>query len=294
MLNKPIVVLGAPRSGTTFLSNLLKHHPDVYLAQEPRILWKYGNDGKSDLLHVGDARPEVRSHIQREFGRLVETHGASRLVEKTPSNCLRVGFVNEILPDCKVVHIIRDGVQSVLSIRDFWMRCSTGIDSRRLLQRIREMQLKQAPYYMRELTRRALGNIVPGLVGAPVWGPRLPGLDQMARDMDLLELCAMQWRTCVEMACRDGRSLPAERYTECRLENIGEDELIEIMQFCELDPAEEVLQEYHRAFDASQPSGRTGKASAADIERVQSLIAPTMSWLKQLEPCERHRMALCC
>lgn len=293
MLRKPIVVLGSPRSGTTLLSNLLKHHPDVYLAEEPRFVWKYGNDGKSDLMHVRDARPEVRSHIQKEFARQVAENGAERLVEKTPSNCLRVDFVNEVLPDCIFVHILRDGTESVLSICDYWRRYSTGIIPRKLVQRLKEVQLRQAPYYFREFTRRALGQFAPGMMGSPAWGPRLPGIDQMYRDMDLLEICALQWRTCVEMACRVGRSLPEGRYTECRLEELCEEELIQIMQFCELEPAEEVIDQYHRVFDSSQPTRRTVEASQEDIDRVRELIAPTTVWLERLEPHCLHRAALC-
>lgn len=293
MLRKPIVVLGSPRSGTTLLSDLLGHHPDVYLAEEPRLLWKYGNDKKSDLLHARDARPEVRNHIQKEFSRLVAVNGASRLVEKTPSNSLRVDFVNEILSDCIFVHILRDGTQSVLSILDCWRRYSSGVIKRKLVQRLKEMQLRQAPYYFREFARRALGQFAPSFMGSPAWGPRLPGIDQMYRDMDLLEICVLQWRTCVEMACRVGRSLPEGRYTECRLEELCEEELIDIMHFCELEPSEKVLDEYRRKFDSSRPSGRTSNATEEEIDRVRELIAPTTVWMEGLEPHCPHRAALC-
>jgi len=292
MLRKPIVILGSPRSGTTLLSNLLKFHSEVYLAEEPRILWKYGNDGKSDLLHAKDARTEVCSHIRNEFSRQIAEHGATRLVEKTPSNCLRVNFVDRVLEDCIFVHIVRDGVQSVLSIRDFWTRHSTGMKPQRIFQRLRELELRQAPYYFREFSRRALGQFAPGMVGPPTWGPRLPGIEQMYRDMDLLELCAAQWRSCVEMACRDGRSLPEGRYTECRLEELCEEELIQIMDFCELEPSRVVLDEYRRIYDPSVPRGRTVNATPDEIDRVEELIAPTTTWLARLSPMDIHRMAM--
>ena len=33
-------------------------------------------------------------------------------------------------------------------------------------------------------------------------------VEQMARDLDPLEVAAWQWRMCVETACREGRALP--------------------------------------------------------------------------------------
>lgn len=43
LLTTPIVIVGAPRSGTTLLGLVLKAHPQLHLIEEPRILWKYGN-----------------------------------------------------------------------------------------------------------------------------------------------------------------------------------------------------------------------------------------------------------
>ena len=36
-------------------------------------------------------------------------------MNKAPSNIFRIDFINEIFPDCKIVHIIRDGRDNILS-----------------------------------------------------------------------------------------------------------------------------------------------------------------------------------
>jgi len=280
LLQRPIVILGAPRTGTTLLSSLLSHHPDLYFAPEPRILWKYGNDRKSDVLQAGDARPDVRDHIRREFAKQIRAAGKKRLLEKTPSNSLRVEFVDRVLPDCYFVHVMRDGLQSVLSIRKYWEQHSTGVKPERVLHRLREMRLRQMPHYAREFLRRALAPRLGGAVGPAVWGPRLPGMDQMLRDMGLLETCAMQWRMCVERACSAGRALPPNRYMECRLEDIGEPMLRRIMQFCQLPHSNEVLAAFQTHFDPSQPGGRTIHADPAEMELVTRLIEPTKVWVE--------------
>ena len=288
LLRRPIIVLGAPRSGTTLLSGVLEAHPDLYLANEPRILWKYGNDGKSDALRPQDARPEVVAHIRAELAARIRKAGKTRLVEKTPSNSLRVGFLEAVLPDAIYLHVMRAGVESVLSIRTFWGRHATGVPTNMLRKRLKELSLRQAPHYAKEFARRALGKMMPGAVGPAVWGPRPPGIEQMARDLDPLEVAAWQWRMCVEHACRVGRTLPAERYTECRLEDIGEELLDRLMQFADLDPAEEVFAAFRERFDDSQPARRTKSAEGEEIDYVRSLIEPTEQWLASTPLVSRH------
>lgn len=289
LLQRPIVVIGSPRSGTTLLSQLLLHHPQVYLANEPRILWKYGNDRCSDLLTTEHATGPIRQEIRTRFASQLREAGKTRLVEKTPSNSLRLSFVDRVLDDAIFVHMVRDGLQSVLSIREFWRNHSTGLPKRELLRRLKEIRPRQVPHYAKEFFRRVAGKWAPAAAGPPVWGPRIPGIEEWVRDRDLLEVCAQQWRLCTEMACREGRQLPPDRYTECQLEDFDLAELNRIMAFCKLEPAEEVTAEFNRKFDKRQPGGRSKEADPADIARVEELIAPTVAWLKTLPSALRHR-----
>ncbi|MEM9186492.1 MAG: sulfotransferase, partial [Planctomycetota bacterium] len=254
-----------------------------------RILWKYGNDARSDLLTPAHATEAVRGEIRARLAERVRGAGRVRLVEKTPSNSLRVGFVDRVLPDCVFIHMLRDGLQSVLSIREYWKNHAAGLPTGKLLTRLREIRPRQAPHYAMEFARRVAGKWAPGAAGAPVWGPRVPGIEQWARDRDLLEVAALQWRMCVELAARDGRRLPADRYTECRLEEFDEAELNRLMAFCGLEPSAEVTEAFHESFDASQPRGRSQVADAADLTRVSDLIAPTVAWLDSLPTADRHR-----
>lgn len=292
LLTRPIVILGAPRSGTTLLSQLLKFHPQVYLANEPRILWKYGNDSKSDALQPGDARPEVVSHIRSEFASQIRAAGRERLVEKTPSNSLRVGFVDRVLPDAIYIHIMREGTESVLSIRKFWEQHATGVGGttrRQIMRRVKEIKLRQVPYYAGEFTRRMMSKVVPSNKPRGVWGPRLPGIQEMVRDLDPLEVAAWQWRMCVEHVCRVGRTLPPERYTESRLEEFDEAEFERLLAFCQLESTPEVKEGFASKFQARPAQARSDAAESDEVKLVRELIAPTTTWLASLEPLARHR-----
>ena len=277
LLARPIIIIGAPRSGTSLLLEVLGSHPRLAVLSEPRITWRFGNDRKSDLLRPEDARPAVRDHIRRRFAAMVREQGAERILEKTPSNALRPGFVDQVFPDCLFLNVTRHGVDASLSIRDAWQRRAgvRGVRRRRWMIRLREIDLRQLPRYGLELLRRAL----PGLVGRGDWGPRLPGMQALMRELDPLELACLQWRMCTEIACQYGRRLPRGRYLELRLEDLTPERLREILAFCGLDDAPEVWESFRRHFDASQASRRRAQVDPAERERILTWIEPTLRWL---------------
>jgi hypothetical protein len=289
LLEKPIVVIGSPRSGTTLLGNLLGAHPLLAHVEEPRLTWRFGNDGKSDMLRPENARPEVCQHIRKTFANAVHKVGRERLVEKTPSNSLRMGFVDRVLPDSIFVHTIRDGVESVLSIRRYWQQHARGVPKAKLLERLKEINLCRAPYYLKEFVRRVMPKTCAGLVGQPVWGPRIPGIDELLKDLDLLEVCCLQWRMCVEQACHYGRQLPPGRYMECRLEEMSPDLLKSVLDFCQLKPTSEVLMGFQEMFDEGSITHRSSDADPRDLEIIHRWIGPTMGWLNQTQPKLVHR-----
>ena len=103
----------------------------------------------------------------------------------------------------------------------------------------------------------------------------------MLKDLELLEVCCLQWRMCVEATCQFGRSLPPQRYFECRLEDMSETLLGEILEFAELDPAAQVWDAFREQFDPSQPARRTPHADADEMETIRRWIEPTVLWLEQ-------------
>lgn len=281
-LDRPIIIIGAPRSGTTLLGKLFAAHPALAYSVEPRLIWRWGNDRKSDLLTVNDARPEVIKSIRGSFDRIVDESGRSRLLEKTPSNALRIPFVDRVFPDARFIHIVRNGFESVLGIRAFWQQSAHGgknVAKGRLQQRLKEIELRRLPFYAKEAVRRYAPAPARKLVGENVWGPRLPGIDALVRDLDKLEVACLQWRWCVELACADGRKLPTDRYFELRLEDLSEDTLNQAVTFAGLSDGEPILQAYRDNFKAEQVSHRSASASDEELAVMTKWMAATNQWL---------------
>ena len=283
-IEKPIFIVGAPRSGTSFLSGVIGRHRDVGFIPEPRLTWRYGNDTKSDMLHVEHARQEVKGHIRKTFAQQLQSQGKSRLVEKTPSNALRVDFIRAVFPDCRIVHIMRHGMDSTLSIRKYWQDYAAGINPTKfrknvIRQRWKELGWSRTPYYAKELMRRVMPSWMSPVAGKPVWGPRIPGLDRLVQDLDLLEVCCLQWRMCVESACYAGRDMPANQYMECRLEDMSADMIQSILRFCDLDEDPSVLAYLQERFDPNKPGARKTQIEPNEKRVILRWIEPTLRWL---------------
>lgn len=261
------------------MSALLEAHPDLHLIGEPRVTWRYGNEKKSDMLSPTDARPEVQDFIRNAFANETRNAGKQRFVEKSPHNSLRVDFVREIYPNARIIHIIRDGRESAVSIRDYWQRFSGGLVRAQVKQRVREIDWRRAPYYAKEVLRRTLPESFSPMVGPRLWGPQIPGMAQLTQELELIEVCAIQWRTCTEAACHQGRRLPAGQYMECRLEDFSRELIEEVLGFCDLSDAAEVWAEYDRRFKQERQGSRKGEASDEDMQLMMNWIAPTLEWL---------------
>lgn len=129
-----IFVVGAPRSGTTWLHQLLAQHPDVATAGESHIF----ADGVSHLLenhrdpdpwmHLSTWLPAseletlVRALCDGVFERLREAQdpSAARVLDKSPNARPYAADLARIYPDATFIHIVRDARDMAGSARDLW------------------------------------------------------------------------------------------------------------------------------------------------------------------------------
>jgi hypothetical protein len=291
LLAKPIIVLGTGRSGMNFLGDTIAQHGSLAVATEPRLIWKHGNDSKSDALRPEDARPEVIAHIRSRFATLVRQQGKNRLIDVTPGNSLRLEFVNRVFPDCQFVHFIRDGVDNVVSMRRFYSVYARTIRPERhkvrdsfVMRRTREIRLRQLPTAAMEVIRHLAPDFLLPLIGPPVLGVRLPGMVAMRREMEMLDVCFQQWRASVEMAAMYGRRLPADRYMECRIEGFSLDDIEEIFAFCNLKTSPEVFEFFKSRFESKRIGVALSDADPDELKYLRDRAEPTMQWLERREP----------
>lgn len=135
-----IFVAGCPRSGTTWLQRLLSCHPKICTGQETHIFdqffmpvhqaWHRSADGSPRKLGLAGYFSEaefqtvLKSFLTSLLHPLVAPLEPGQFfLEKTPSNALHVRAIVEALPDCRIIHVLRDPrdvVASLLAASNSW------------------------------------------------------------------------------------------------------------------------------------------------------------------------------
>ena len=122
------IVIGAcPRSGTTLLRRILDTHSDICCGPESSLLLP-GRPNPAELalgfgLGVEEIRDLMRdTHAQAEFAdRFMAAYAASvgtrRWAEKTPLNIRHLDWIWHHFPKARFIHVIRDGRDTVSSMR---------------------------------------------------------------------------------------------------------------------------------------------------------------------------------
>ena len=120
----PIFVLGMPRSGTTLVEQIIASHPVVHGAGELQalnevVLAVRGPDGNTipypEFVPAldGPALQQIGAQYVASVHRLAQGH--SRLTDKMPSNYYFAGLIHLALPNAKIIHTIRDPVDTCVS-----------------------------------------------------------------------------------------------------------------------------------------------------------------------------------
>jgi hypothetical protein len=199
----PIVIIGAGRSGTNALRDMLTRLPEfeTWKCDEINPIWRHGNlSWPNDEIPAANASPRVRRFIRGEFKRIWhQTAHPDFIVEKTCANALRVPFVDAVLPEAKYLHIVRSGVDVVASARKRWQGNLELPSLPYFAAKARYTPIADLPFYGWSFLRSRLGLMQGKTRHLSVWGPRFEGMTAL-EGMSLEEICASQWAACVNCA----------------------------------------------------------------------------------------------
>jgi hypothetical protein len=127
----PLLVVGAPRSGTTLVQRLLLADPRCAGGQESHFLASFGPVLREFDRKRSMARPHglacywtrertvslLRDLWLEAFGPVLAARpAATLLVEKTPDHALWLDVAAELVPDARVIHVVRDSRAVVASL----------------------------------------------------------------------------------------------------------------------------------------------------------------------------------
>lgn len=222
-----IIIIGAPRSGTNMLRNVVAKFDGVetWPCDEINYIWRYGNAKFcSDQLQPEHATRRVKNYIQKQFSRLASRTSASAIVEKTCANSLRVPFVQKVCPNAKYVFIVRDGLDVVGSAS---LRWKAKPDFAYLLKKSKYVPLNDISYYARRYFINHLKRLCSTSKQLSFWGPTTTEMNAWLQDFSLFEVCALQWKSCVNSANTSLKDVDDSKILRLSYENFVKNPMIE-------------------------------------------------------------------
>lgn len=276
-LQSPVIILSAPRSGSTllfeYLTSLLgtswiggeshrvyRNFPQLGIANasfDSASLNESHADDECKTLFRNNMAFLLRNSQSQLFVENPEgfLSNGPVLIEKTPRNALNIPFLNRIFPDAKYIFLHRSPADNIASIMEAW-----------------HIGLK---------------------TGRFVTFPHLPGWDRRGwcfllplgwRDMigkSLAEIAQFQWRVSNETIIKDLRKLPRERCTTVSYEALlakPQQELNRLLSFAGIESTDHS----HENF-AAKPSSTTLSAPRQDKWKLSKVtIEPLLPELKSL------------
>ena len=272
--DRPIIIVAAPRSGSTMLFETLCHAKNLWtIGDESHMVFEdikklnpdYGIC-RSNRLTAEDADVATVNRIRRIFrenlcdrdGRLyndVATGSGEkpRLLEKTPKNSLRIPFLNQVFPDARYIYLFRDPRENISSIIEAW----------RSLDFVTYPQL-------------------PDWAGQ--WSLLLPPDYQQMKGKSLEEIAAFQWQAANRFILDDLSEMPQERWTAVSYAELLADAPATIKglcQFADISFDDSLRARCDKALPLSrytQAPPRPGKwrNNEAMIERVMPSLRPVI------------------
>lgn len=140
--DRPLIIVSAPRAGSTLLFETLAHFPELWTIGEESheiiegipALHPAAHGYASNRLTAADASPAVIADLQDRFARQLRDHtgrhlidlpaaerpATVRMLEKTPKNALRIPFLHALFPDARFLFLYREPAANIGSMLEGW------------------------------------------------------------------------------------------------------------------------------------------------------------------------------
>ena len=193
---RPIFIVGMPRSGTSLIEQILASHPAVHGAGELPFISNLVNElqrqtGTPYPQFMTDITADQIHDMGQKYLKLLQgiSKSARFITDKLPHNFLFIGLIHAALPDAKIIHCTRDPMDTCLSIyfHNFNSNHPYSNDLASLGQYYRGYE--------------ALMEHWRGLLGGQLWEVRYEDLIQRQEDSTraLLAHCGLEWSDdCLE------------------------------------------------------------------------------------------------
>ena len=281
MIDRPVLIVGPPRSGAAALLASFARAPEVFTTgNDARRVFESiyeldpaNRDWDGDRLTAADAQPRVVEELRDNLKASLRDRDGTRpgldaaglrWVDALPRNALQVPFLAAICPDAYFVYVHREPRDAVVGMIEAWR--SGGYVSYPEL---------------------------PGWQGAPWSLPLVPGWRELS-GMNLEEVVVEQWATIMRTLLDDLEGLAPERWCIADVGRLLEDPRREIERLCafvQIESGEEVTLPMRALRDEVASGGATdgdfdGSLDAL-LRRTTPLADRSRELLARPEPTRR-------
>lgn len=275
---EPVFLIGAGRSGTKFLRDVLAHSSEIAkIPYDVGYIWRYSNEGLAhDEFEPILATEAIKAYIRKTLPKLVdssESSGERYFIEKSVPNALRPKFVHEIFPNARFIHLIRDGRSVVESSMRLW---KSPPDKGYLLAKLKYFPITNYKYAFWYSI-----NLFKGLLkgrGQRVWGPRYIGMEDDSQTEPLETICSKQWKKCVDNSLEQLAQVPDSQVITVRYEDLmsSESEILRILDFLDVDSSSAAIEFYNKTLRPGTVQQWSKKLSAKQLSLIMNEIEPTL------------------
>ncbi|WP_126452752.1 tetratricopeptide repeat-containing sulfotransferase family protein [Sulfuriflexus mobilis] len=123
---KPVLIVGMPRSGTSLTEQIIASHPKVEGAGElgdiaqiyrsvEEMMEAKAREQKEMALTVAECNKLATRYLETLDG-IATSETTRRITDKMPTNFLYLGLVQQLLPKARIIHTLRNPLDTCLSI----------------------------------------------------------------------------------------------------------------------------------------------------------------------------------
>jgi len=262
VLNSPILITGPPHSGKSLLAKILSQSQQFYCFGEPLSLWNYGMpDGADDVRTETDATADIISEIRSGIEKILAREKKARYVDDFSYHALRVRFVGKVLPEAKVIMMVRDPADVIPEMMYFWRYrdpLSEAWKRHKNTISFSTLPILAKKFFVNYVSVRLRGR-------RKSWGPMTSSMID-AGEHQLAETVAFQWECLVRIGLDDLQNYMKDRSMVVRFEDMvlsPNSVVAEIAKFCEIDERDNIVGYASNVLD---PSYRFEKRDQVDAQ----------------------------
>jgi Sulfotransferase family len=272
---KPVIMIGAPRSGTNMLRDAITNSSTLatWPCDEINAIWRHGNMAcPTDQFTAEQARPDVIRFIRKQFKALASVENTPDVLEKTCASSMRVPFIDAVFPEAKYIFLVRHGLDATLSAAVRWQ---ATLDIRYTLKKLRYVPMTDIPLYGSRFLRTRIKRVLSGETTLSSWGPVYEGMLEDRKQLPLLDVCARQWLACVMDSSRAFAKMAPEKFLQVRYEDLVSDpepSLHRILAFCDVDRDTAAVAKEAQKFRADGVGGWRKKLDADAASHLKEIM----------------------